>query len=154
MDFGQHVIPYDHVIVKTRYSFIFSNIRPFLPLHILVSPISRKARLHELTGDETSDLFNTARMAIIGLRKLCDGFTMSVQDGPCAGQTVPHVHVHIVPRISKDLERNDDIYNSGALDSTDRPTRGYEEMRNEALRLRRIIGDVFKEEGLYHETDF
>lgn len=33
-----------------------------------------------------------------------------MQDGPAAGQTVPHVHIHCVPRHFKDLERNDEIY--------------------------------------------
>lgn len=29
-----------------------------------------------------------------------------------AGQSVPHVHVHILPRVRGDLERNDDIYSA------------------------------------------
>jgi bis(5'-adenosyl)-triphosphatase len=35
---------------------------------------------------------------------------MTVQDGPAAGQTVPHVHIHCLPRHNLDLERNDEIY--------------------------------------------
>lgn len=33
-----------------------------------------------------------------------------VQDGPAAGQTVPHVHIHVLPRRPGDFEKNDDIY--------------------------------------------
>lgn len=33
-----------------------------------------------------------------------------LQDGPAAGQTIPHVHIHCVPRHFKDLERNDEVY--------------------------------------------
>jgi len=33
-----------------------------------------------------------------------------LQDGPKAGQTVPHVHVHILPRKDGDFENNDEIY--------------------------------------------
>nr|GMD67044.1 bifunctional bis(5'-adenosyl)-triphosphatase/adenylylsulfatase FHIT [Ipomoea batatas] len=33
--------------------------------------------------------------------------TFAIQDGPQAGQTVPHVHVHIIPRKSGDFEKND-----------------------------------------------
>jgi len=32
------------------------------------------------------------------------------QDGPQAGQSVPHVHIHILPRKNGDFENNDDIY--------------------------------------------
>ena len=42
---------------------------------------------------------------------------MSVlQDGPAAGQTVPHVHIHVLPRKLGDFEPNDKIYD--ALDNS------------------------------------
>ncbi|AFN83851.1 HIT bis 5'-adenosyl triphosphatase [Encephalitozoon romaleae SJ-2008] len=154
MEFGDKIIPYDHVIVRTKHSFVFTNLRPFLPLHILISPISKKQRIYELTNEETSDLFNTVRVAMKGLKDLCDGFTLGVQDGPCAGQTVFHVHVHIVPRVSGDLKRNDDIYEKGALDSVDRPAREYGEMKKEADKLKEIIGKAFDSEGLYYQKTF
>lgn len=34
-----------------------------------------------------------------------------MQDGPQAGQTVPHVHIHVLPRKQGDFENNDEIYN-------------------------------------------
>jgi hypothetical protein len=34
----------------------------------------------------------------------------SVQDGPAAGQTVPHVHIHCLPRYFEDIPNNDEIY--------------------------------------------
>ncbi|KAK7218733.1 hypothetical protein V2G26_006736 [Clonostachys chloroleuca] len=37
-------------------------------------------------------------------------FNVALQDGPEAGQTVPHVHVHVIPRTPDDLPRNDDVY--------------------------------------------
>ena len=37
-------------------------------------------------------------------------FVNLYQDGPEAGQTIPHVHVHILPRRKGDFEKNDDIY--------------------------------------------
>ena len=35
---------------------------------------------------------------------------MPLQDGPAAGQTVPHVHIHILPRKAGDFEKNDEVY--------------------------------------------
>ena len=34
------------------------------------------------------------------------------QDGPAAGQTVPHVHIHILPRHVNDFEKNDEVYDA------------------------------------------
>lgn len=36
--------------------------------------------------------------------------TLTIQDGPEAGQTVPHVHVHVLPRKAGDFEPNDKVY--------------------------------------------
>ena len=41
--------------------------------------------------------------------------TFAIQDGPAAGQTVPHVHIHVLPRRVDDFENNDEIYD--AIDS-------------------------------------
>lgn len=37
---------------------------------------------------------------------------MKSQDGPQAGQTVPHVHIHVLPRKGGDFEKNDEIYDA------------------------------------------
>ena len=36
--------------------------------------------------------------------------TLAVQDGSDAGQTVEHVHVHLLPRRPGDFQKNDDVY--------------------------------------------
>ena len=33
----------------------------------------------------------------------CDGFNILQNNGPAAGQTVPHLHFHIVPRLGSDV---------------------------------------------------
>lgn len=38
--------------------------------------------------------------------------TLTIQDGPEAGQTVPHVHVHVLPRRQGDFEPNDKVYDA------------------------------------------
>ncbi|PPS13648.1 hypothetical protein GOBAR_AA06931 [Gossypium barbadense] len=69
-------------------------------------------RFADLTVEETQDLWLTAQK--IGGRLECfhkaSSLTFTIQDGPKAGQTVPHVHIHILPRKDGDFERNDEIY--------------------------------------------
>ena len=88
--------------------------------------------------------------------------TIVVQDGPEAGQTIQHVHVHILPRYSVekkifsplfkilififrklgDFSRNDDIYDELQKHDKDeeKPWRTEEEMCAEADVIRRAIG--------------
>lgn len=71
-------------------------------------------RFTDLTVAETSDLWNTAKTVgskLEGYHK-ATSITFAIQDGPQAGQTVPHVHIHILPRKGGDFEKNDEIYDA------------------------------------------
>ena len=58
---------------------------------------------------ETIDDFEKA-FFIAGLERLNahhgapDGFTIGINDGPAAGQTIPHLHVHVMPRWTGDVD--------------------------------------------------
>ncbi|CAO3616367.1 unnamed protein product [Mucor fragilis] len=71
----------------------------------------------------------------------CTSLTMTIQDGPQAGQTVPHVHMHIIPRKTGDWANNDDIYQEldekkQGVDNEERKPRTEQEMSLEASELR------------------
>lgn len=140
--FDKFEIPEEHIIQRTKHSFVFVNIRPFLKNHILVSPLRIVSSVLDLTQEETSDLFNTVRLAALSLRTMYDGFTINVQEGKAAGQKVFHVHVHIVPRKKDDLQFNDQIYADGNLDYQ-RTERNSEEMKEEADELRWLFSRYF-----------
>ena len=36
--------------------------------------------------------------------------TLAIQDGSDAGQTVEHIHIHLLPRRPGDFKNNDDVY--------------------------------------------
>ena len=79
---------------------------------ILVCPKSQKARYRDL---ETKELFEIS-LAIQLLTKFLqkehgtDSATVSIQEGKSAGQTINHLHVHIIPRKPGDFKNNDEIY--------------------------------------------
>lgn len=99
------------------------NLKPLLPGHVLVSPRRVVPRLTDLTAEETSDLFTAVQKVqrmlagryfqddMLGTQgDPTDGsFNIAVQDGPNAGQSVPHVHCHIIPRLKGDTS-GDEIY--------------------------------------------
>ncbi|CAN4128374.1 unnamed protein product [Withania somnifera] len=108
-------------------------------------------RFVELTTDETSDLWLTAQKVGKQLESYhkASSLTFAIQDGPQAGQTVPHVHIHIIPRKHGDFEKNDEIYDAldvkekemkQSLDlDRERKDRSIEEMAEEADEYRKLF---------------
>ncbi|XP_069795631.1 uncharacterized protein [Narcine bancroftii] len=69
-------------------------------------------RFRDLQPEELSDLFQTTQQVAKVVEQHFKGtsLTIAIQDGPEAGQTVKHVHVHILPRKNGDFARNDNVY--------------------------------------------
>jgi bis(5'-adenosyl)-triphosphatase len=87
-------------------SYALVNLKPILPGHVLVSPIKRVPRIRDLTVAEISDLFLTVQRVSRVVERVFDAsaLNIAIQDGEEAGQSVPHVHVHIIPRKDADLD--------------------------------------------------
>ena len=68
--------------------------------------------MKDLNTEEVCDLFLAAQLAeeVAEAHFGAISSTVSVQDGAEAGQTVEHVHVHVLPRRAGDFEENDDVY--------------------------------------------
>jgi len=99
-------------VSSTGLSYGSVNLKPIVPGHVLV--ISRRvvSRVALLTPQEIADLWHSAQLVskMIEHEMRCDGFTFAIQDGAAAGQSVFHVHIHILPRRFGDFQRNDEIY--------------------------------------------
>ena len=116
------------IFFRSKLSFAFVNIKPVLPGHVLVSPVRVVKRFCELTEEEVADLFTSTQKIARVLERAYNATSLSIaiQDGPDAGQTVEHVHVHVLPRKRGDLEQNDDIYE--ALEEHDKQKEGSESL--------------------------
>ena len=88
------------------------NLKPLLPGHVLVSPLAVKPALSDLTKDEINDLFLTVTRIQRTLKRLykAEAFNIAVQDGAAAGQSVPHVHCHVIPRTTGDPGGDDKVH--------------------------------------------
>ena len=78
------------------------NLKPLAPGHVLVVPRRAVPRMEELTPEEAADLWTSVVEVQRVVEKVhgADASNLGVQDGRGAGQSVPHVHVHILPRAS------------------------------------------------------
>lgn len=87
---------------ETTYAFLDAN--PLAPGHTLVIPKHPYERLNDMSAEEAGEIFGViseiapAVEAAVG----ADASTVAVNNGEEAGQEVPHVHWHIIPRFADD----------------------------------------------------
>jgi len=78
---------------------------PVSPGHTLIIPKRHVGSFFELTPEERFDLLALldAAKAQLDREDSPQGYNIGVNDGPAAGQTVPHLHIHLIPRYDGDL---------------------------------------------------
>ncbi len=91
-----------HFVLDEADLFGFLDSRPVFPGHTLVVPRAHVATLAELPVELCGPLFDAARRLAGAMRQAlgADGAFVAVNDE--VSQSVPHVHVHVVPRRRKD----------------------------------------------------
>lgn len=73
--------------------------------HTLLVPVRHVDRLRDLTAEEFLDLRQILGMVQDQLtKKGAEGFNIGVNEGEVAGQTLVHLHVHVIPRYAGDVE--------------------------------------------------
>ncbi len=87
---------------ETAWAFL-TNI-PITPGHSLVSPKRVVETMDELTEKEILDIWDLITSVKVALRKTfgAEGFNIAWNEGKDYGQSVPHLHIHIVPRTPND----------------------------------------------------
>ena len=72
--------------------------------HALILPKAHAANIYELSDDMAAKAMVLAKKMASAMTEAlkCDGFNIVQNNGECAGQTVFHFHMHLVPRYIKD----------------------------------------------------
>ena len=83
----------------SKHSVAVLDAFPLAAGHTLVLSRRHCPKLQDMDADENSDLFAMVKkMASRIDSALCCSSLVAIHNGPDAGQEVPHLHVHIVPR--------------------------------------------------------
>jgi histidine triad (HIT) family protein len=92
------------MILESPDLVAFLDINPVNPGHVLVVPRSHAANLIELEEDPAAAVGRVLPRVCRAVRRVtgADGLNIIVNLGPIAGQTVDHVHWHIIPRFHGD----------------------------------------------------
>ncbi|MGF6261915.1 diadenosine tetraphosphate (Ap4A) HIT family hydrolase [Paraburkholderia youngii] len=93
------------IVGENELAFWIMDGYPVSPGHSLVIPKRHVGSFFEVTKDEREcllALLDDAKDAAVRSYRP-DGFNIGINDGLSAGQTVPHLHIHLIPRFKGDL---------------------------------------------------
>jgi len=93
------------IIKANAHAVAFIDGFPVSPGHTLIIPKRHIGSLFEATDEERAalfDLLGVMRERLLHERKAY-GFNIGINDGEAAGQTVMHLHIHLIPRYANDM---------------------------------------------------
>lgn len=93
-------LPEARVIRRSKSAIVIRDAFPVSPGHTLVSPVRHIACLWDASLEEQAGLLEglfRVRESLAAERHP-DGFNIAINDGTAAGQTVMHLHIHLIPR--------------------------------------------------------
>jgi len=95
----ERVLAEDELTVTIRDGF------PVSPGHTLVIPRRHVVSLFEASAAEWAAIWDALGQARVAVDRALhpDGYNVGINDGVAAGQTVMHLHVHLIPRYRGDV---------------------------------------------------
>lgn len=91
-------------VFEDAETFAFMDAGQVNPGHVIVALKRPAETILDITEDEASALFRTARKVAIAVQNAFDpeGITILQANKPAGWQTVPHIHLHVLPRRKDD----------------------------------------------------
>lgn len=98
--FGPWTIEPSQIFYESNLCYGLVNLKPIIPGHVLIITKRICSRMKDLNINEINDLFLTVYKISPIIEKYynSNALNIAIQDGEAAGQSVPHIHVHILPR--------------------------------------------------------
>jgi histidine triad (HIT) family protein len=123
-----------HVVFEDDVSLAFLDHRPLFPGHSLLVPRAHHETIWDLPDDLLTPLFENARLVSAAIRAAMDAEGAFIALNNVVSQSVPHLHIHLVPRNRKDGLRG--------FFWPRTKYRGEEHMRETAEAVRAAVRDV------------
>lgn len=100
------------LFAETEHFMAVYNIAPIVPGHTLIVPKAHLKHYLEIKEEHLLEFALFKRKVIKILQKAfnTDSFNFTLQEGIYAGQTIEHLHVHVIPRKENDLPHPGDWY--------------------------------------------
>jgi diadenosine tetraphosphate (Ap4A) HIT family hydrolase len=91
-------------IIENNLAWAFPSNIPIVPGHVLICPKRCVAKFEDLTFEEKEAIYILIKKLKQSLIKLfnAQGFNYAWNEGKLAGQSVPHFHLHLLPRKEAD----------------------------------------------------
>ena len=98
--------PSRRIMIKGQYGFAAWDRHPASEGHFLVIPYRHFASYFDIKDEEREELWNLVAQG----REMCeqkyhpDGYNIGINIGEAAGQSIHHLHIHVIPRYKGDVE--------------------------------------------------
>jgi diadenosine tetraphosphate (Ap4A) HIT family hydrolase len=99
-------LPDSRIIRANKHAIIIRDGFPISPGHTLIIPRRHVGSFFQITAEERTCLLELLDQSkkMVDEEFSPDGYNIGINDGVSAGQTVPHLHIHLIPRYSGDRE--------------------------------------------------
>ncbi len=89
-----------------EYGFAVWDFHPVSDGHFLVIPNRHFADYFDITSEEREDLWSLVAKGktIVDEKHNPDGYNIGINVGKWAGQSIHHLHIHVIPRYKGDVE--------------------------------------------------
>ncbi|MBS7619105.1 HIT family protein [Candidatus Bathyarchaeota archaeon] len=79
----------------------FLDIHPSAPGHTLIIPKTHEAQIERLSEEDARQLFTVLHKLAGKIQSAvsASSSTIGINNGPDSGQEIPHVHIHVIPRL-------------------------------------------------------
>lgn len=98
--------PKQQLMIVGEYAYSMKDEYPVSNGHCLVIPKRHVESIFELSDDELKDLYVVLKQTKDKLENdyTPDGFNIGINYKEAGGQTIPHAHIHIIPRYEGDVK--------------------------------------------------